>query len=424
MKQYAKYKPSGFDWLGEIPEHWGLKRVKDVFLSIGSGSTPKSSMTELYDENGYYWVQSGDLNDGYVSDTKTKINDVALERTPALRLYPKDSLIVAMYGATIGKLGILTMDSYTNQACCVMSNPVQFNPLFLFYELCFFKPTMLSFATGGGQPNISQEDVKYHIFPYPPYPEQTAIVKYLDEKTSNIDRRIELLKQKIDKYKELRRSLISQVVTRGLNPNVKLKPSGIDWLGDIPEHWKLRRIKDVIKLINGRAYSQDELLYEGKYKVLRVGNFFTNESWYYSNLELEKEKYCHKNDLLYAWSASIGPYIWTEDNTIFHYHIWKVDLNNKFTLKYAYYLLLAVTKRKMFDMHGSAMVHLTMEDMNYTFIPFPNITEQTAIADYLDEKTSQIDTIVSNCEKQIEQLTELRRSLISQVVTGKIKVTD
>lgn len=209
----VKLKPSGIDWLGDIPEHWKIRRVKDVFSCIGSGSTPKSTMTELYDDKGYYWVQSGDLNDNYVSDTKTKINDTALERTPALRLYPQDSLVIAMYGATIGKLGILKMSAYTNQACCVMSEPRNVCTRFLFYEFCFFKTTMLSYATGGGQPNISQEDVKFHLFPFPPLPEQTAIAAYLDNKTTQIDNIVSKCEKQLVQLTELRRSLISQVVT-------------------------------------------------------------------------------------------------------------------------------------------------------------------------------------------------------------------
>lgn len=209
----VKLKSTGIDWLGDIPEHWRLRRVKEMFGDIGSGSTPKSTMTELYDDNGYYWLQSGDLNDNYVFDTKTKINDIAIERTPALRLYPKESLVIAMYGATIGKLGVLGMDAYTNQACCVMSEPHNINTRFLFYELCFFKPTMLSFAIGGGQPNISQEDVKFHLFPLPPLDEQNTIAIYLDEKTSQIDTIVSKCEKQIEQLTELRRSLISQVVT-------------------------------------------------------------------------------------------------------------------------------------------------------------------------------------------------------------------
>lgn len=195
------------------------------------------------------------------------------------------------------------------------------------------------------------------------------------------------------------------------------KPSGIDWIGDIPSHWKIQRLKFGMNLINGRAYLQPELLSEGKYRILRVGNFFTNDSWYYSDMELEDNKYCSKGDLLYAWSASIGPYIWNEEKVIFHYHIWKVGLSGKMDKKYSFYLLDVITKVKLNDMHGSAMQHLTMENMNNSDIIVPPLAEQEAIAAWLDEKCGEIDAAIAKVDREIELIDELKQSEISRVVT-------
>lgn len=222
---------------------------------------------------------------------------------------------------------------------------------------------------------------------------------------------------------ELKQSLITRAVTRGLNPNTPLKDSGVNWIGNIPMHWDIACLRFFLRLINGRAYSQNELLPSGKYKVLRVGNFFTNDSWYYSNMELEPDKYCDKDDLLYAWSASVGPYIWNEAKTIYHYHIWKVQLATSMDKMYSYYLLRAVTNQKMSDMHGSTMMHITMGDMNKTKIPIPPLSEQQQIATYLDTKCSKIDHIIATQKKKIAYLQELKQSLITNVVTGKIKVS-
>lgn len=195
------------------------------------------------------------------------------------------------------------------------------------------------------------------------------------------------------------------------------KPSGIDWIGDIPSHWKIQRLKFGMNLINGRAYLQPELLSEGKYRILRVGNFFTNDSWYYSDMELEDNKYCSKGDLLYAWSASIGPYIWNEEKVIFHYHIWKVGLSGKMDKKYSFYLLDVITKVKLNDMHGSAMQHLTMENMDNSDIIVPPLAEQEAIAAWLDEKCGEIDAAIAKVDREIELIDELKQSEISRVVT-------
>ncbi len=149
----------------------------------------------------------------------------------------------------------------------------------------------------------------------------------------------------------------------------------------------------VCRVINGKAYKQEELLEYGKYKVLRVGNFFSNNNWYYSNLELEEDKYCNKEDLLFAWSASFGPRIWNEDNTIYHYHIWKLVPNNKIVnKKYLYYLLQNKTKSMLNSTHWSIMLHLTKEYMEDQIINIPeNIYEQQKIASILSNLDSKIE---------------------------------
>lgn len=270
---------------------------------------------------------------------------------------------------------------------------------------------------------MTQSDLCNNPIVLPPLAEQQQIASYLDTKTEKIDKMIAKAKKKIEYLGKLKQSVITRAVTRGLNPNAPLKNSGVKWIGDIPIHWDIACLRFFLKLINGRAYSQNELLPSGKYKVLRVGNFFTNDSWYYSNMELGPDKYCDKDDLLYAWSASVGPYIWNEAKTIYHYHIWKVQLATSMDKMYSYYLLRAVTNQKMGDMHGSTMMHITMSDMNKTKIPIPPISEQQQIATYLDIKCSKIDHIIATQKKKIAYLQELKQSLITNVVTGKIKVS-
>ncbi len=191
----------------------------------------------------------------------------------------------------------------------------------------------------------------------------------------------------------------------------------MQWLKEIPSHWGTPRLKYIMTLINGRAYLQPELQDDGKYRILRVGNFFTNDKWYYSDLELDDSKYCYPGDLLYAWSASFGPYIWNEEKVIYHYHIWKILYNSSITRDYAYYLLLCLSDVKRRDVHGSAMVHLTMKDMNATIIPLPPLAEQEKIVSYLKGKTSKIDAYVAEKEKEILLLQELKQKTIADAVT-------
>lgn len=422
MKQYDSYKDSGVEWIGEVPSHWEVMKTSLAFHGIGSGTTPSTSKKEFYDDNdGYYWLQTGDLNDGLINDTSKKITKLAISQCN-LKFYSIDSIVIAMYGATIGKVGILGIKTATNQACCVLPANKNMNFKFAFYEFLACKPALLVSAIGGGQPNISQDVIRKQKIAIPPLLEQNIIATYLDKKCSEIDNVISAQQERIALLQELKQSVITHAVTKGLNPNVEMDATEEDWINRLPASWGKAKLKYYIHLVNGRAYSQPELLSEGKYKVLRVGNFFTNDTWYYSNMELEEDKYCNNGDLLYAWSASFGPYIWNQDKTIYHYHIWKVCYKECMDKMYVYYLLKAITNFKLGDIHGSTMVHITMESMNNSVIPIPSFDEQKDIATFLDKKCASIDNALTKAQHQVELLQKYKQSLITEVVTGKRKV--
>jgi len=163
---------------------------------------------------------------------------------------------------------------------------------------------------------------------------------------------------------------------------------------EIPESWEWCRLEDVVEFINGRAYKKDELLDKGKYKVLRVGNFFTNDSWYYSDLELPDDKYCYRGDLLYAWSASFGPKIWDGEKTIFHYHIWNVKYSNTVLWReYLYYFFLADKLKIKQATTGSTMIHVSMENMKPRLIPLPPLAEQHRIVEKIEQLLGEIDKL-------------------------------
>ena len=154
---------------------------------------------------------------------------------------------------------------------------------------------------------------------------------------------------------------------------------------DIPESWEWARMGSVLTFINGRAYKKSELLESGKYPVLRVGNLFTNSTWYYSDLELPKEKYCHRGDLLYAWSASFGPTIWNGETCIFHYHIWNVLHSKGLYRRYLYWFLENDVSRVKSATTGSTMIHVSMEHMIPRLIAIPPLSEQKRIVEKIDQ---------------------------------------
>jgi len=172
--------------------------------------------------------------------------------------------------------------------------------------------------------------------------------------------------------------------------------------------WKEYRFTEAATLTNGRAYLQPELQEAGKYKIVRVGNLSGGDNWFYSDLELPEDKYCHKGDLLYAWACSFGPYIWNEDKTIYHYHIWKVDVNKALTDKYyLYYYLKYYTPKWMGLTNGSVMMHITKGSLEKQLIRLPDLNTQRQIASILsslDDKIAVNKKICENLEAQAQAL--------------------
>ncbi|WP_281530790.1 restriction endonuclease subunit S, partial [Leyella stercorea] len=194
---------------------------------------------------------------------------------------------------------------------------------------------------------------------------------------------------------------------------------------EIPKGWEWCRMQDVITFVNGRAYKKEELLPQGKYKVLRVGNFFTNNEWYYSDLELPEDKYCYNGDLLYAWSASFGPQIWNGDKTIFHYHIWNVKFNSRILFReYLYYFFLFDKTQVKASTTGSTMVHVSMENMKPRLIPIPPVNEQKRIVHEIENIIPLIERYGTfQNKKEILDLNikaSLKKSILQEAIQGKL----
>lgn len=208
----APMKNSGVEWLGDVPAHWETWKITHAIDLIGSGTTPKSDNAEYYDGD-ILWVTTSELRENFISDTKQKVSDSAIKEYSALKIYPVNSVAMAMYGATIGRLGILEREATFNQACCVFGNSKILQYKFLFYWLWHRRPILISLSNGGGQPNLSQDDLRKLKISIPSYEEQAAIADYLDQETAKIDRLCDTVNQTIGRLKEYRTALITQAVT-------------------------------------------------------------------------------------------------------------------------------------------------------------------------------------------------------------------
>lgn len=208
----APMKDSGVEWIGDIPENWDITKLGWAYPNMGSGTTPDSNNLQYYVEDGYNWLQTGDLTDGAITSTSKHLSQIAVDEK-RMRFYPIGSIVIAMYGATIGKVGYLEIETSTNQACCVLPPQESMDNRFLFYLMQSSKATLISKSVGGGQPNISQAIIQEHRIPVPSVNEQRAIASYLDTKTSKIYASIASLEAQRDDLNALKQTIISEAVT-------------------------------------------------------------------------------------------------------------------------------------------------------------------------------------------------------------------
>lgn len=436
VRKYDTYKDSGIEWIGKIPQNWNVRKLFGLLKSIGSGTTPKGN--DSYYDGDIPWLNTGDLTDSYVNIIGKTVTDIAMTECSALKLFDKNSVVIAMYGATIGKLGIITFPTTTNQACCVMSCSKSLYNKYLFYVLYSARDYILTLSYGAGQPNISQETMKSFKLCCPDVVEQQKIADYLDKKCGEIDRVIETKKLVIEKLKEYKQSIITEAVTKGLDKSVPLKDSGIEWIGKIPQHWHRTKLKRVLSTpITDGPHETPELLDNGIpfLSAEAVKNNKLNFNFKRGFISQEEHiHFCKKckpqlNDIFMIKSgATTGnvAIVETEDE----FSIWsplaliRVNANTIF-YKYMFYYLQSNNFRRQVELFWSygTQQNIGMDVLGNLYVAYSNrIEEQQQIADYLDKKCSEIDKAISDKEQVIEKFTEYKKSLIYECVTGKKRV--
>lgn len=215
-------RDSGIEWLGEIPEKWEIWKLSHAFEKVGSGTTPESGNPK-YHENGIYnWLNTGDLNNGYLDSVSKKVTEQALKDYSALKLFPTRTVVIAMYGATIGKTSIVNCEVTVNQACCVFYGSSTILNEFLFYWFIAKKDHIVNLSKGGGQPNISQDILKGIKIPCPEKEEQLEIVRFIENESKRVTTIISKIEQEIELLKEYKTALISEVVTGKLDVRSEL----------------------------------------------------------------------------------------------------------------------------------------------------------------------------------------------------------
>lgn len=277
------------------------------------------------------------------------------------------------------------------------------DPKFVYYFLQNFP--LKDHSTGTGVPTLNRNDVHTVEVVFPPLDEQRRIADVL----LSVDEAIAAKSAAIMQSKRVL-STVRETLFQPYGP-------GFD---QVPDRWQNTQLGKVCRLWNGRAYKKEELLEVGKYLVLRVGNFFTNDRWYYSDLELEDEKYCDAGDLLYAWSASFGPRVWAGGKVIYHYHIWKITVDDRLIDKdfLFHFLDWDAEQIKSSLGSGSTMIHVTKGAMEQRAISLPPLDEQRRIANTL----AAIHEGINHEKADLERASQMKVALMADLLSGHVRV--
>jgi len=441
MKKYDSYKDSGVEWMNKIPSNWEKSRIRMVGDLYGGLTGKKGS--DFNDEdnssNKPFIPFTNIFNNTYIS--KDYFQYVNVEENENQNRVLKNDLFFLMSSESyedLGKCSILLEDVdelYLNSFCKgyrIKDSKVY--PLFLNYQLLGSLHKEMISIEGNGFTRINLRQDRLLDIPVfiPPFSEQQQIVSFLDTKTSLIDSLIEKTQRKIELLKEKRTSLINEVVTKGLNPNVEVKDSCVEWIGEIPSHWDRIPLKQFGKVTLGKMLTSEDkggyhlkpYLRSKNIQVERVDISDMKEMWF-SDSELNKLK-LEKGDLLFNEGGDVGrTCIWLNeiDECYIQNSVNRVRFEND---DERYFLHLSILYHSVgyYDslVNRVSIPHLTKEKLESVTFLRPPLSEQQQIVEYLDEQTQLIDNTISIEVKRIELLKEYRQSLISEVVTGKRKV--
>ncbi|MCF7981161.1 MAG: restriction endonuclease subunit S [Pseudomonadales bacterium] len=416
------------------PSNWETWKLSHAYPRIGSGTTPTSTTASYYSvEEGVPWVTTAELRENYIDKTASNVTTEALQEFSALRTYKPGSLMIAMYGATIGRLGITTVPATCNQACCVFEYSKQFDNRFLFYWLWHRRADLIALSTGGGQPNLSQQDLREERAYCPPLETQRHIAQFLDEKTARIDGLIEKKRALLERLAEKRQALITRAVTKGLNPDAPMKPSGIDWLGDIPAHWDCKRLRFAMRTNPSKreiTLNDDELVsfvpmeavgeygglnLESEKQLIDVGDGYT----YFANYDVVIAKItpCFENAKgALAKDLKNGVAFGTTE-----LHVMRA--NENLSPEYLFYISMSYPFAKLgeSEMFGSGGQKRVPEGFIKNFrMGLPSIDEQHEIIEYVNRVNGNSDLQASKTFESVERLSEYHDALITAAVTGQI----
>lgn len=414
MKKYDSYKSSGVEWIGDVPEKWNIMKLKFLASYNDEVLPEKTDANQIIN-----YVEISDVNcsDGIVNTTEYEFKEAP---SRARRITKKGDVIISTVRTYLKAIAKVNEDGLIASTGFIVLRPKKINESYLAYSALSdnFIFDVLSQSVGVSYPAINASQIVNIKIPLPPKEEQVAIAAYLDAKCAKIDNVLAVQQKRIELLKELKQSIITNAVTKGLDKNAELKPSGIDWICDCPKNWKRCRFKDFLGLVNESASGGEKIGLENIEKG--SGRFLPTET------EFEGEGTAFREgDVVYG---KLRPYlmkVWVaefEGNAVGDFFVFRTKNNAK--PNFVKYLMLSdgFTKATNGAVEGAKMPRVPSEFIMTLPYFLPPKEEQIAIAAYLDSKCVTIDKQIEKVQRQIDLLKEYKQSIITECVTGKRKV--
>ncbi len=436
LRPYPEYKDSGVEWLGRIPAQWEVKPLKRVF-SISNGATPKSEVPAYWDGD-IPWATPEDLGKStsrVLAKTARCISQSGYQSC-GTKLAPAGSLVLSTR-APIGHLAIADMPLCTNQGCRTLVFRHDDGRPYFYYQVYSSRPLLEGFGRGSTFKELSAEDLGVIPLCVPDRHEQETVAAFLDREAAKIDALVAKKERLIELLQEKRTALITQVVTKGLDPNVPLKDSRIEWLGEIPARWDVSRIKNISSFVTSGSRGWAEFYADEGPVFLRIGNLQAG------SIELNTDDVQHVDpprgaeaerirasagDLLVSITALIGAVAVVPNGLLLAYvnqHIALVRLSDRnANARYIGYCILSSMCQAQFasSLYGGTKDGLNLDDVRSLFVLLPPIEEQEQIVEFLDAHQAKTRKAIEMIRNAVSLLKEYRSALISAAVTGKIDV--
>jgi type I restriction enzyme S subunit len=432
LKPYSTYKDSGVPWLGQVPESWGIRRLRTIARTPIKNGVGESAQSFRED-----WPRYIRITD--IAGPRMLRQSTRASLPPAIAahaLVSRGDILIAAVGATYGKSYL--HDGEPAQACFAgylvrLSPSNEASPEFLSYwtQGSTYWNQVNAHVIQSTIQNFSAARYRALWLALPTLPDQVAIARYLDHADRKVRHVIHARQQLIKLLTEQRQAIIQSAVTRGLDHNVRLKPSGISWLGDVPEHWEIRRAKQVARILRGKFTYRprnDPSLYDGVYpfiqtgSISRVGKFITSYEQTLNERGLAVSKLFPAGTLVMTIAANIGDVAVLTFDACFPDSVVGFMPHKLMDRDYLYLVLLCMKPELLREAPVNTQGNLNVERIGAMSLPCPPISEQSAIVQYVDGATVNLDNAIDAAHREIDLLREYRTRLIADVVTGKLDV--